>query len=79
MYYYAELDENDVCTGVFESLEPIEDYMYIEIDSLNDNLIGLWYDRSTGEFETASFSVTAAHSTDEINYRSTDQRLSDLL
>ena len=79
MYYYAELDENDVCTGVFESLEPIEDYMYIEIDSLNDNLIGLWYDRSTGEFETASFSVTAAHSTDEINYRSTDQRLSDVL
>lgn len=34
MYYYAELDENDVCIGVFESLEELTDPIYIEIASL---------------------------------------------
>lgn len=31
MYYYAELDSNDICVGVFESLDIIEDTSYIEI------------------------------------------------
>lgn len=48
MYYYAELDFNDICVGVFESLDVIEDTSYIEIDSLDDTLIGLHYDRTTG-------------------------------
>ena len=53
MYYYAELDSNDICVGVFESLDIIEDTSYIEIDSLDDTLIGLHYDRTTGQWEEA--------------------------
>lgn len=53
--------------------------MYIQIDSLNQSLIGLWYDRIAGEFETPSFSILADHSTDFINYRNTNLCLSDVL
>lgn len=76
MYYYAELDSNDICVGVFESLDIIEDTSYIEIDSLDDTLIGLHYDRTTGQWEEA---VTFTHSTDDINYKATNQSLSDVL
>lgn len=76
MYYYAELDSNDICVGVFESLDVIEDTSYIEIDSLDDTLIGLHYDRTTGQWEEA---VTFAHSTDDIKYRNSNTSLSDVL
>lgn len=78
MYYYAELDSNDICVGVFESLTVQTGDNLIQIDSLNENLIGLHYNRTTGGWETPEFSDLAAHSTDEINYRETNQKLSDV-
>lgn len=69
MYYYAELNENDICVAVYESLDPIDDPSYIEIDSLDDSYTGRHYDRATGTWGEAGFAQTAAHSTDEINYR----------
>ena len=74
MYYYAELDDRDICVGVFESLEIIEDTAYIEIGSLDDYYIGLQYDRTTGQWEEAS---SFAHSTDNISYGG--ERLTDVL
>lgn len=79
MYYYAELNENDICVAVYESLDPIDDPSYIEIDSLDDSYTGRHYDRTTGTWEDAGFAQTAAHSTDEINYRETNEKLSDVL
>lgn len=79
MYYYAELNDNDICIGVFESLTALADSNYIEVDSLNANLVGMLYNRETGTWETPPFSVIAAHSTDEINYKTTNQSLSDVL
>lgn len=79
MYYYAELNDNDICVGVFESLTVQTGDNLIQIDSLNENLIGLHYNRTTGGWETPEFSDLAAHSTDEINYRETNQKLSDVL
>lgn len=76
MYYYAELDENDVCIGVFESLEELTDPIYIEIPSLDDSYNGLHYDRTTGTWGEAS---NIAHSSDEISYRQTDKTLSEYL
>lgn len=78
MYYYAELDENDVCIGMFESYSKIEgDPMLVEIDSLDETLFGLRYDRETGEWEEPGF--IPAHSTNDISYRYTDKVLSDVL
>lgn len=79
MYYYAELNDNDICVGVFESTTVQTGDNLIQIDSLNENLIGLHYNRTTGSWETPEFSDLAAHSTDEINYRETNQKLSDVL
>lgn len=79
MYYYAELNENNICIGVFESLTALTDSNYIAVDSLDANLVGMMYDRESGTWETPPFSVIAAHSTDEINYKATNQTLSDVL
>lgn len=74
MYYYAELDSRDICVSVFESLDPIDDPMYIEIDNLDDSYNGLHYDRATGQWEEASL---FAHTTNDITYR--DEKLTDVL
>lgn len=79
MYYYAELNDNDICIGVYESLTIVNDSNHIQIDSLNEDLIGLLYNRSSQTWETPSFSDLADHSTNDINYRDTDQVLSDVL
>lgn len=79
MFYYAELNEKDICIGVFESLTALTEPQYIEVDSLNPDFVGMHYLRDESEWETPSFSVLADHSTDEINYRTTDQKLSDVL
>lgn len=79
MYYYAELNEKDICVGVFESLTVRTDSNLVQVTSLNANLIGLLYNRTTDNWETPSFSDLAAHSSDEINYRETNESLSDVL
>jgi hypothetical protein len=78
MYYYAEVDENDICIGIFESYDLIEDPMLIQVDGLDDTLFGLRYNRETGEWEAPSGFIPA-HSTDNINYRATGKVLSDVL
>lgn len=60
MYYHAELNENDICVAVYESLDPIDDPSYIEIDSLDDSYNGRHYDRATGTWEDAGFAQTTA-------------------
>lgn len=77
LYYYAEVDENDICIGVFESYDLIDDPMLIQIDSLDDTLFGYRYNRETGEWESPGF--IPAHSTNDIEYRYTGEVLSDLL
>lgn len=80
-YFYAVLDENDICINVVEmETELPSDPCYIRIDSLDQSLIGQWYNRETQTFQVEiPFHVVAEHSTDEINYRDTNLRLSDLL
>ena len=79
-YYYAIVDANGVCTEVVEQEEESTDPSYIAIDSLDTTYVGKWYDSATQTwYDEAPFAVTAAHSTDDINYRGTNLRLSDLL
>ena len=79
MYYYAQLNSKDVCVGVFSLPSPNETPDCVEIQSLDESLIGKWYNRKTGEFEVATFDKLAEHSTDEINVGETDECLTDAL
>ena len=78
-FYYAQLDGNDICIGVVEYPSEVISDQLIRITSLDDALIGMWYDRTDNTFKVAPFHIIADHSTDVVNYRSTDLCLSDVL
>lgn len=79
-YYYAIVDANGVCTEVVEQEEESTDPSYIAIDSLDTTYVGKWYNSENQTwYDEAPFSVLAAHSTDDINYRDQNTCLSDLL
>ena len=42
-YYYAIVDVNYIVTDVVEEVEPVDETGWIEIDSYNMDLVGLWY------------------------------------
>lgn len=80
-YFYAVLDEKDICINVLEmETELPSDPCYIRIDSLNQSLIGQWYNRETQTFQVEiPFRVVAAHSTNEINVGTSDVSLTTKL
>lgn len=80
-YFYAVLDEKDICINVVEmETELPSDPCYIRIDSLNQSLIGQWYNRETQTFQVEiPFRVVAAHSTNEINVGTSDVSLTTKL
>lgn len=79
VYYYAILNENDICTDVVELPSTIEMDTYIQINSLDTSLIGKRYNRETLQWEEVSFAETAAHSTDEINVGTSNDCLTTVL
>lgn len=76
-YFYAVLDEKDICINVLEmETELPDDPCYIRIDSLDQSLIGQWYNRETQTFQVEiPFHVVAVHSTNEINVGTSDVSL----
>lgn len=80
-YFYAVLDEKDICINVLEmETELPSDPCYIRIDSLNQSLIGQWYNRETQTFQVEiPFHVVAVHSTNEINVGTSDVSLTTKL
>lgn len=79
-HFYAVLDEKDICINVVELEEESSDPFYIAIDSLDQSLIGQWYNRATQTFQVEiPFHVRAAHSTNEINVGTSDVSLTTKL
>ena len=79
-HFYAVLDEKDICINVVELEEESSDPFYIAIDSLDQSLIGQWYNRETQTFQVEiPFHVRAAHSTNEINVGTSDVSLTTKL
>ena len=70
-YYYAIVDENDICINLAHPDSEVIDDTYIAIteeEYTNQTRIGQWYNRETQTWHAeAPFAATAAHSTDEIN------------
>lgn len=78
-FFYAQLNEKDLCIGVQEYPTEVVDAKLIRINSLDESLIGFWYDRTDSTFKPAPIRVLADHSTDVVNYRNEDRWLSDVL
>lgn len=49
-YYYAIVDVNSIVTDVVEEVEPVDETGWIEIDSYNMDLVGLWYNVNNQTF-----------------------------
>lgn len=79
MYYYAQLDEKDFCYNIMESVVIMTDYNMVQVASLTEDIIGLWYDRDDCTFKVAPIHALADHSTDQINYKDQDVWLNDVL
>ena len=77
-YYYAVLDDNDIVTEVISSPFPApESYtQYIQIDSLDETLVGKWYDRENGTFTDVP-ALTC--DTENVSYNGTSMRLNTKL
>lgn len=43
VYYYAVVDVNHIVTDVVEEVDPVDETGWIEIDSYNQDLVGMWY------------------------------------
>lgn len=78
-FFYAQLNEKDLCIGVQEYPTEVIDARLIRIETLDESLIGFWYDRTDSTFKPAPIRVLADHSTDVVNYRDEDRWLSDVL
>lgn len=80
MYYYAMIDDSNIVTNTLSAGSPISAPTMIPIteEQFNSgNLVGKYYDSSTGEFVDPTPSVLAAHSTAEINHG--EEWLSDII
>lgn len=79
--YYAILDEYDYVTRIEGYTGPCAGDNLISIDGNYQYLIGMFYNRETGEFEDRDrpFSQIAEHSTDEINVGTSNDCLTDVL
>ena len=82
-YFYAVLDADDIVINLVESETEQTGDSYVEITKEQyeaQTIIGYWYDRENQTFVAeVPFRAIAEHSTDDINYRDTNLRLSDLL
>lgn len=78
-WYYAFLNDRDVVQLVEDWGEELNSYNAIRIDTLDQSLVGMVYDRATQQFRNPTFKDMAEHSTDVINVGTTDECLTDRL
>lgn len=74
-YFYAFLNDSDVVEMVQDWGEPLNSPNAVRIDTLDQSLVGMVYDRATQTFRNATFKDMAVLSTDEINVGTTDECL----
>lgn len=79
MFYYAQLNNKDIVISVFETPTEIIQDDLIRIETLDETLIGKWYNRTTGKFVDAPIHILADHSTDVVNYKDKDVWLNTVL
>ena len=78
-YFYAQLNEKDICISVTELPSEVSDPKFIRILSLDQTLLGKWYDRSDNTFKDVPVHVLADHSSSVVNYKDTDKWLDEVI
>jgi len=73
--YYADLGEKDIVVDIISSETEVTDPNKILISSNNTNLIGKWYNRSTGEFLDEPIHIMAELDTGQINIKDQEKWL----
>lgn len=67
MFYYAVLGNKDIVKEVISSETEIVDTNKIKIATKDTSLIGKWYNRGTGQFQTPPIHILAELNTQQIN------------
>lgn len=67
MFFYAVLNDQDIVTDVIALPSQITDEKKILVSSLDQSLVGKWYNRETGEFTEVPIHILAKMNTGEIN------------
>lgn len=78
-YFYAQLNEKDICISVTELPSEVSDPKFIRIPSLDQTLLGKWYDRSDNTFKDVPVHILADHSSSVVNYKDTDRWLDEVI
>lgn len=78
-YFYAQLNEKDICINVTELPSEVADPKFIRIPSLDQGLLGKWYDRSDSTFKDVPVHILADHSSSIVNYKDTDKWLDEVI
>lgn len=78
-YIYAYLDTDDVCISVQEYTSVMSGTRYIRLDTLDQTLVGMWYDRTDSTFKAVPIHIAAEHSSSEINYKDQDTWLDTVI
>lgn len=78
-FYYAQLNAKDIVTAVFELPSEVSQSDYIRIQTLDESLVGKWYDRSDETFKPAPIRVLADRSSTGINFKNLDMWLDDVI
>lgn len=66
MFYYAQLDENDICIGISELSGQAGSSNMVPLSAFNAGLLGRPYDRQTGEWGEAPETESAPTQGDRI-------------
>lgn len=68
MYYYAHLNKKGIVLGVYELPTQTNDVNLVAISTLNNSLVGKYYDKANGVFIDAPISVLADLDIAKISY-----------
>ena len=79
MYYYAYLNEEDICLAIYALPSPISGTQYIAVSSNDQSLVGQHYNRSKFEFEPVYYYAILNDSSivESVTYFTTQQTTND--
>lgn len=79
IYYYAYLDENDICTEIYAMPAQITGSQFISLPSNDTSVVGKHYNRTASEFETVYYYAVLndKYVVTEVDYSLTQQSTTD--
>lgn len=78
-YYYAYLDENDICVQIYALPTQVTGHQFVSLPSNDTSVVGKHYNRATYEFETVYYYAVLndKYVVTEVDYSLTQQSTTD--